>query len=195
MKIFTPAGYRYYRMLTMDTHWLEQCRAGEARAVERLVCAYQQELYRLGLFILNDPDEAEEAVQETFLAALRSLDSFREDSSFKTWLYGVAINTCRKRYRRKAIYQRFQTVLQGIFHTQPVIHPEETAIQNETDSRLWQAIQSLDEKQRYPVVLRYYHDLPVAEIAAILQVPQGTIHSRLNLAREKLRAILKEELP
>ena len=66
-------------------------------------------------------------------------------------------------------------------------------IQTESDSMVQDAIQRLDDKHRLPIILRYYHDLSVAEIAETLAIPQGTVHSRLNSARERLRQVLKEE--
>jgi RNA polymerase sigma-70 factor (ECF subfamily) len=87
-------------MTVMDSQWLRQCREGDPLAIERLVQTHQTEVYRLALSILDDPDEAEDAVQEVFVSALRSLDSFRGDASLKTWLFRIAINLCRSRYRR-----------------------------------------------------------------------------------------------
>jgi RNA polymerase sigma-70 factor (ECF subfamily) len=87
-----------------------------------------------------------------------------------------------------------QNILQGRFslHSKDE-HPENTALQNEADGELWCAVRSLDIKHRLPVVLRYYHDLPVNDIAVMLDIPTGTVHSRLNHAREKLRTLLKGE--
>jgi RNA polymerase sigma-70 factor (ECF subfamily) len=84
--------------------------------------------------------------------------------------------------------------LQSLFRSEQA-QPESEAIQNETGTKLWQAVRTLDEKHRIPVILRYYHDLPVTEIAEALGVPVGTVHSRLNHARERLRARLKDEQP
>lgn len=177
----------------MESHWLEGCKTGDEAAIERFVAAYQPQVYRLAYSILADPAEAEDATQETFLACLRALDSFRGESSFKTWVYTIAINTCRNRWQRAQTRQRVQNILQTVFHTQGrETHPEEQAIQQEADSALWNAVRGLDEKHRLPVILRYYHDLPIADIAVLLHVPQGTIHSRLNIARERLRNVLKE---
>lgn len=176
----------------MDSQWLRQCREGDPLAIERLVNTHQSEVYRLALSILDDPNEAEDAVQEVFVSALRSLDSFRGDSSFKTWLFRVAINVCRSRYRRDQSRGRLRQVLQSLFRSdQP--GPESEAIRHEADSALWQAVRALDEKHRIPIILRYYHDLPVAEIAEMLGIPVGTVHSRLNHARERLRTRLKED--
>jgi RNA polymerase sigma-70 factor (ECF subfamily) len=156
------------------------------------VQTWQQAVYRLALSILDDSDDADDATQEVFVAALRALESFRGNSSFKTWLFSITVNVCRNRLQRAKSRGRLHQILQSLF-MQNQAHPENEAMQNESDSALWQAIHTLDDKQRIPIILRYYHDLPVAEIAETLGVPIGTVHSRLNHAREKLRMLLKEE--
>ena len=176
----------------MDSHWLEQCRVGDSLAIERLVQTYQGEVYRLALSILEDSDDADDATQEVFVAALRALESFRGNASFKTWLFSITVNVCRTRLQRYKRRGQLQQILQSLFG-QNQAHPEHEAIQSESDSALWQAIHALDDKHRIPVILRYYHDLSVAEIAETLGVPVGTIHSRLNHSRERLRALLKED--
>ena len=178
----------------MDSHWLEQCRVGDSLAIERLVQTYQQAVYRLALSILDDSDDADDATQEVFVAALRALESFRGNASFKTWLFSITVNVCRTRLGRYKNRGRLQQILQSLFHVNSdQTHPESEAVQNESEAALWRAVHTLDDKHRIPVILRYYHDLPVAEIAETLGVPIGTIHSRLNHARERLRALLKEE--
>lgn len=176
----------------MDSQWLRQCREGDPLAIERLVNTHQAEVYRLTLSILDDPDDAEDAAQEVFVSALRSLDSFRGDSSLKTWLFNIAINVCRNRIQRARSRGRLRQVLESLFRgDQP--HPESEAVRHEAESELWQAVRALDDRHRIPIILRYYHDLPVAEIAEALGIPVGTVHSRLNHARERLRVRLKEE--
>jgi len=181
-------------MTVMDSRWLEQCRVGDSLAIERLVQTYQQDVYRLALSILDDSDDADDATQEVFVAALRALESFRGNASFKTWLFSITVNVCRTRLGRHKNRGRLQQIMQSLFQLNSKhAHPEHEAIQSESDSALWRAIHALDDKHRIPVILRYYHDLPVAEIAETLGVPVGTVHSRLNHAREKLRTQLKEE--
>ena len=176
----------------MDSHWLEQCRVGDSLAIERLVQTYQQDVYRLALSILDDSDDADDATQEVFVSALRALESFRGNASFKTWLFSITVNVCRTRLHRQKRRGSLQQILQSLF-VQNQAHPENEAIQSESDSALWPAVHTLDEKHRIPVILLYYHDLSVNEIAETLGVPVGTVHSRLNHARERLRALLKEE--
>jgi RNA polymerase sigma-70 factor, ECF subfamily len=183
-------------MTVMDSRWLEQCREGDALAIERLVRTYQQDVYRMALSILEDPDDANDATQEVFVSALRALGSYREDASLKTWLFSITINICRSRLQRIQRRSRLQQILQSLFRLQgEQTHPEDEAMKSESDTALWRAIHSLDGKHRIPVVLRYYHELPVVEIARILGIPQGTVHSRLNAARSRLRGALQEGKP
>ncbi|HEX6270333.1 MAG TPA: sigma-70 family RNA polymerase sigma factor, partial [Anaerolineales bacterium] len=155
----------------MDYRLIELCRAGDSSAVERFVRNYQQDVYRLALSILDDPNEAEDATQEALLAALRALNSFQGASSFKTWLYSITVNLCRTRLQQHKRRERLAEILGGILRVQATLPPsvEEDAIQHESDESLWRAIHSMDEKHRIPIVLRYYHDLSVVEIASILQ--------------------------
>ena len=181
-------------MIRMDYRLIELCRAGDSSAVEHFVRTYQQDVYSLGLSILDDSDEAEDATQEALLAALRRLHSFHGDSSLKTWLYSIMVNICRTRLQHHKRRERLAEILGGILRIQATRPPtvEEDTIQHESNESLWHAIYSMDEKHRIPIVLRYYHDLSVAEIANILQIPEGTVHSRLNTARRQLHSALKE---
>jgi RNA polymerase sigma-70 factor (ECF subfamily) len=176
----------------MDYHLIEQCRAGDTSAVEHFVQTYQTDLYRLSLSILDDSNEAEEAAQEALLAALRALDTFHGASSLKTWLFSITVNICRTRLQRHKRHDQLQRILNGIFKRESISSVEDHAIQKESNEALWHAIHAMNEKHRIPIVLRYYHDLSVAEIANILQIPEGTVHSRLNTARRLLHDVLKE---
>jgi RNA polymerase sigma-70 factor, ECF subfamily len=179
-------------MIAMDYRLIELCKVGDSSAIEHFVQTYQQDVYHLALSILDDTSEAEDVTQEALLTALRSLDSFRGASSLKTWLYSITVNICRNRLQRHKTYERLTKILGDILQVRSTPSVEEDAIQSESDESLWRAIHHMDEKHRIPIVLRYYHDLSVAEIANILQIPEGTVHSRLNTARRQLHEILKE---
>ena len=171
---------------------IELCRGGDSSAIESFVQTYQQDIYRLALSILDDASEAEDATQDSLLAALRSLDSFRGASSLKTWLFSITVNVCRTRLQRQRRSERLRQILSGGLRMQGAPSVEENAMANESGESIWRAIHRMDEKHRIPIVLRYYHDLSVAEITGILQIPEGTVHSRLNTARRQLHAALKE---
>lgn len=155
--------------------------------IERLVQEHYSYIQRLALSILDDPHEAEDAAQETFIAANRSLDRFRGGSSPRTWLTAIAVNACRGRLRKRKARQGLQNVLQALHLTQPQPDsPEEAAIQQDAQRSLRQAVTALDETHRLPILLRYVHQLSVADIAAALQTNPGTIYSRLHYARHML---------
>lgn len=157
--------------------------------VEAFVRAYQGGVYRLALSILEDPDEAEDAAQEALVAAIQRWDSYRGQATVRTWVYAIALNVCRRHLQKRRSGQRLMDLLQGWLHLggEAQARPEEAALAREAQDRVARAVRGLDEKHRLVVILRYYHDLPVAEIAQVLGVNEGTVHSRLFTARERLR--------
>jgi RNA polymerase sigma-70 factor, ECF subfamily len=174
--------------------WLiAECIAGNQDAIEIFVRQYETDVFRLALSILGDPAEATEVMQETFLSALRALPSYQEKQSLKAWLYTIALNHSRSYLRKRKVIERLKTTLTSIFQTetQKQTSPEDTVIQNEKEAALWRSLNGLDERHRIVVILRYFHELSVTEISDILSVNEGTIHSRLHTAREKLRDALK----
>ena len=160
--------------------------------LEVLVGEYYAYIRRLALTILDDGSaeasaEADDAAQETFISAHRALAGFRARASLKTWLTAIAVNACRARLRKRKLRQVLHSTLRGLHHSQRSASPEETAVQNEMHRHLWQAVDSLDEKHRLAVILRYVHELSTAEIAASLDISLGTVHSRLFYARQQLQ--------
>jgi RNA polymerase sigma-70 factor (ECF subfamily) len=174
--------------------WLiAECIAGNDEAITMLVHQYETGVFRLALSIVGDQAEANEITQETFLAALRALPSYQEQQSLKAWLYKIALNHSRSHLRKRKVRERLRTTLTSIFQVeaQRQTLPEESAIQNEKEAAIWNSLNQLDERYRTVVILRYFHELSVTEISEILSVNEGTIHSRLYSAREKLRNALK----
>lgn len=168
------------------------CIEEDETAIEQLVQGYQLGVFRLALSVLNDPAEANEATQDTFIAVLRSLKSYKETTSFKAWLYTITLNVSRSRLRKRKTQERLQRTLTSIFQVRSQGSPtlEQRAIHNEEDEMLWNALEKLGEKHRIPLVLRYYHDFTISEIAEIMNIKEGTVHSRLSIGREKLRVML-----
>jgi RNA polymerase sigma-70 factor (ECF subfamily) len=160
--------------------------------LEQLLGEYYAYIHRLALSILDDLGEADDVAQETFIAAHRSLAGFRNESNVKTWLSAITINACRGKLRKRRIRRSLINTLQS-FHLlkNPSASPEHLAIKHEMDRSIWKAVDGLDEKHRFPVILRYVHELNVSEIAKILHISQGTVHSRLHYARRKLHSQLR----
>jgi RNA polymerase sigma-70 factor (ECF subfamily) len=182
-------------MIIMDSKELvAQCRAGDRVAVEQLVQVYQPQLFRLALSILDDGSQngradAQEATQDALMAALRSLDSYRGEAKLSTWLYSITVNLCRNRLRSRKRRQRMRKLFERL--TTPIddapVQPERMIAQKQAASGLFEIVQTLNEKHRLPVILRYYHECSIGEIARILDIPEGTVHSRLNTARRRMR--------
>jgi RNA polymerase sigma-70 factor (ECF subfamily) len=155
--------------------------------IENMVEEYYPYIHRLAFSILDDLAEADDAVQETFVAAHHSLLGFRGDADPKTWLTAIALNTCRGRLRKRKIRLVLMSTLQTLhLLRESTSSPEQSAIQNESDRSIWLAVDALNDKHRIPLILRYVHELKVPEIAEILAISQGTVHSRLHYARQKL---------
>lgn len=194
MKIFDISRVNpVERMTEAQASWLiSECIAGNEAAIEMFVRQYETGVYRLALSVVGDQAEANEITQETFIAALRSLPSYEETKSFKAWLYTIALNHSRSHLRKQKAIERLKNTLNSIFRveTQKQVLPEETVIQNDKEVEIWNALNSLDKPFRMVVILRYFHELSIAEISEILSINEGTIHSRLHTARERLRNAL-----
>ena len=153
---------------------------------------HQAKIYRLCLSMLDDAAEAEDATQESFIAALKALKGYRGESAFQTWLFSIALNVCRSSLRqRKRRTHLTSTLADPSLSGEGAPTPEQQAMHSEGSKALWAAINNLDEKHKIPIYLRYYHELSTAEIASVLGINQGTVHSRLSIARTQLAGNLK----
>ena len=175
---------------------LTNCTAGDPLAIAQFFKAYHLDVYRIALSILDDPSDADEAAQEALLRAIDRLPSYRGEAQFTSWLFAITLNVCRGRLRKQRVRLRLQQTLYSLFgqFESNTIHPEDQMIRNEADSTVWQTIRSLPENLRLTITLRYYHALPVSEIAQIMQVSQRTVHNRLNSAHTRLRVALEEKV-
>lgn len=164
-----------------------------AEAIEFLVVTYYAKVFDLARAMLDDAEEAEDVAQETFMAANRQLAKFRGESSPKTWLFAIATNLSRSRLRKRYAYHRLQQTLQSIqavFGRQSSPSMEEAVMDNQLDAQLWAAVDTLSDNHRLTIILRYRQGLPIAEIAKIMEVKEGTVHSRLYYAHRQLKACL-----
>ncbi len=162
-----------------------RAQAGDREAFAALFRQYKNLVFRAAYLTLGDIPDAEDALQEVFLTVHRSLpgyDSHR--GAFTTWLYRITINHCLNQ-RRRLKPDAVPLERAGLADEFPGLRLAE-------QEALWQAIQKLGGKLRAVVILRYYSDLPYAEIAQILEVPLGTVKSRLDLAVKTLRKTLDE---
>lgn len=150
----------------------------------RLVESYQTSLRRMCCAILRDPAQAEDAVQETFIKAYRSMGSFRGECNEKTWLMRIAINTCRD-FRRSAWFRYLDR------RVTPENLPLATNPIEEERLELTAAIMHLPQKLQEATLLYYYQNMTTRAIADALQISQSNVSARLMRARTKLRVFLE----
>lgn len=162
--------------------------------IDELVIRYYDTLLHLTSSMLGDACEAEDAAQETLIAAARALDRYRGESSLKTWLYAIALNVCRKHLRKRRARRLLASVLQKL-HTSSAHAPgaEDIIAQSQAGEALWAAVNTLSDTYRIPVLLRYLHGLPVRDIARMLNTSEGAVHVRLHHARRTLHQRLSPQ--
>ena len=198
MKVFGELSVKYLdgSMNKEYAGLVKECVKGDEAAITQLIQEYQLGVFRLALSVLNDPNEASEVTQDTFTSALKAMSTYHEKSKLRTWLFTIALNISRSRLRKRKALERLHRTLTAIFHVQSqhMPTPEDLIIGQEDEAAIWKALEKLGEKQRIPIILRYYHDLSIAEIAELLNLKEGTVHSRLSIGRERLRSELAEML-
>ena len=171
----------------MDLLLIRRSQAGDEDAFAELFHKYKNLVYKTAYLMLGSTEDAEDALQEIFVRVYRSLSTFQPSKgAFTTWLYRITVNHCLNQRRKRRLFTLpLDRVSPSIEHTSP---PESPLAEEET---IQQALAQLSEKLRAVVILRYYHELSYAEIAQILDIPVGTVKSRLNSALRILRKELE----
>ncbi len=156
--------------------------AGDPSAFGTLFQQYKNLVYKTAFLLLGGSEEAEDALQEVFILVRRSLATYRpEKAAFSTWLYRITTNYCLS-WRRRLILLPLEFALNTADIAQR--HHEERL---EAPDMVWRCVLRLSGKKRAVVVLRYYWELSYAEISTVLDIPIGTVKSRLNEAIHALR--------
>jgi RNA polymerase sigma-70 factor (ECF subfamily) len=174
-----------------DETLAERAQAGDADAFAALVERYQRAVLNLAYRMLGDAQEAEDVAQDVFVRAYQSLGRFDPSRRFFSWLYRIAINRCltaRARPRPDALATQA-----GLALADPAPSPEQQATRGETQAAVQRAVAALPDHERALVALRYGADLSYEEIAATMQLPLGTVKTRLFRARRRLAGLLSEE--
>jgi len=171
---------------------------GDLQAFRDLVVHYHPLAYSMAYKVLGDPQDAEEVVQDAFVKIHRTLSGFRGEASCKTWISRIVLRLSlnRRRDRSRSSWHRLGLHgYQNPDHAQPPISAEQTpeiqCIAQQTHQRIRELVDELPEQLRQVVVLNSFEDLSYEEIAQILEIPLGTVGSRLHSARKKLLGRLR----
>jgi len=174
---------------------LRRARSGDADAFRGIVETYSRPLFRAAFRVLGDAASAEDAVQDAFLRAWRSLDRFDERAELSTWLYRIAINAAIDHRRERSRREASAGPLPEDFHGQVAVASEapdahRQAYSRELVDRAQQAISSLPEAERIAILLRHFEGASIAEIAGVLGGGENSAKQAVFRAVRKLRAVL-----
>lgn len=191
---------------TAEDQFLERLRRGETAAFEQMVADHTGDVYALLYRLTSDPEEARDLTQETFLRAFQSISRFRGDANLKTWIYRIAVNQARNRWRwwrrRKrdvtvsldATDERHEQPLSATLRNDEAIDPEQETLAKEREGQLREALLGLRPSYREAVILRDVEGFSYEEVADTLQISIGTVKSRISRGRLELRRKLEGSL-
>lgn len=182
--------------------WIQDFLAGDRHAFDRLVLRYQDRIYSLCFRFLGDPEDASDCSQEVFVRVFRNIAKFKFKSKFSTWLYVIAVNTCKNRMRSASYRNRKKTL--SLYHSgregqKEIIDeledhspsPLKELTIKERQALLQRAIDALPEDAKTVIILRDIEALSYQEIAEMTGWQMGTVKSKLARARGRLRDRLK----
>lgn len=186
-----------------DQDLVERFRNGDRRAFDEIVLRYQHRVYSLCYRWLGEAEVAEEVAQDVFLAVFRSLSTFRGDASLSTWIFKVAVNHCRNRrlYRHRRGHGRHEPIDRpeteegpGLQLADERARADAGSLRREASDVVQRALEQLDDDHRQILLLRDVEDLDYEEIADILDIPRGTVKSRLHRARAELASVIARSI-
>jgi len=181
-----------------DQRLIAACLEGDTAAFSILVRRHQDRLYNTVYRLLDNAEDAQDVVQEAFLHAYQSLDSFKGDSLFFTWLYRIAVNTAISLKRKRRVILSIDGARNGEAGVDPLdpsdaAQPEHALEQAEQERRVRRALGRLSPEHRAVLIMKDMEGQKYETMAEVLQVPIGTIRSRLHRARLELRELLEQD--
>lgn len=176
-----------------DLDLIQEVRNGNRQSFTELMRRYQERVYWVARRIVGSHEDADDIAQETFVKAYVGLGDFRGDSSFFTWLYRIAVNLSLNAIRKRQVmnYLHESPLLSRILPADD--DPQKKAEYRDLLSKLEKAVALLPDKQRAVFVLRYYEEMPYAEIAKVLKTSVGGLKANYFHALKKVQQVLKDE--
>jgi RNA polymerase sigma-70 factor (ECF subfamily) len=174
-----------------DAECVRRVQRGDIDSFEVLVRRHEKAIFNLAYRLLGNYDEAAEVSQDVFLSAFKSIHQFRGEANFSTWLYRIGLNHASTRRKSLNSAQRRQLSLDGTeVIANSTVDPAKNLEDKEIQQRVQQALNSLDAEDARIILLRDLQDIPYDEVAEILDLPVGTVKSRLHRARQALKTSL-----
>ena len=174
-----------------DAECVRRVQQGDTDSFEVLVRRHEKAIFNLVYRLLGNYDEAAEVAQEVFLSAFKSIHQFRGEANFSTWLYRIGLNHASTRRKSLQTSQQRLIPLDGTeVIADGAVDPAKNVEHKEIQQRVQQALNSLDPEDARIVLLRDLQDIPYEDVAEMLDIPVGTVKSRLHRARQALKTSL-----
>ena len=175
-----------------DLHAIERCRQGDRNAFEQIVKRYSKPAYYLALSYVGRPDDALDLSQDAFVNAYRHLKRFDSSKRFFPWFYSILRNLCLNHLSRSP--RRKEDSIEGLEEQKGTVaisikgkNPEQLLIEKDLADKIGRALRRLRVHEREIIILQHFQDYSYQEIADLLEIPIGTVMSRLYSARRSLR--------
>ncbi len=179
---------------------IQKAKNGDERSFEALIEGCGTRAYNIALRYLRNEEDAMDALQESFIKIFRHLDKFKEDSRFDTWVYRIVVNTCNDMKRGTAIQKVTGSLYREDEDGESMMEfpdsaptPEEHSVRQEHSAEILACLERIPADQREILILREIQGFSYEEIAEVLECSLGTVKSRINRARAKLRELILEQ--
>jgi RNA polymerase sigma-70 factor (ECF subfamily) len=179
---------------------IQKAKMGDESSFESLILSCQNKAFNIAIRYLKNEEDAMDALQESFIKIFRHLSSFKEDSRFDTWVYRIVVNTCNDMLRKNSNQKITDSIFKTEDEKETVIEipdmsgaPEEVLNKKEKTEHIISCLEKLSQDQKEIIVLRDVHGFSYDEISGMLDCSIGTVKSRINRSRLKLREILLEQ--
>jgi RNA polymerase sigma-70 factor (ECF subfamily) len=183
-----------------DRDIVRRCQEGQTDLMDILIDRHQTALYTLCRKLTGDPSDADDLFQDTWVRVMRSIGQFSGEYPFTTWLFRICVNRYRDKYRKRKRWlkrikeypstEKQDTAMESVASGGP--GPDGQVIQREAEQAVRNALARLDDKFRVPILLHYFRDLSISDVARILSLPDGTVKTRLARGREMLRGMVED---
>jgi RNA polymerase sigma-70 factor (ECF subfamily) len=189
-----------------EAQFIARLVARDEGAFNELVLTYERRVYGLVFRMLGRRDEAEDLAQEVFVQVFKAIDQFRGESKLSTWIYRIAVNLCKNRTKYNArrhageqddidaMAERVPMTAARAATVGDVSRPDELVEGMQLEEIVKRSIQRLEPEFREALILADVEDMPYEEIAQIMNVPVGTVKSRIHRARAQLKALVEKAL-